>query len=224
MGIFITICAIIIIVILLNGKSYESKETKSDYSNNPGSSYNSSQSTKTQTEEKTINVDLDQIIVFDTETTGVNPNDDEILELAIINGEGKVLFNERLKPMHKRKWTRAQEINGISPEDVKDCKTIEEYKEQLKEIFKSAKVLVGYNVGFDKKFISAAGIKFKPEVTIDVMKDFSNMREVWDDEHHHNKWFKLEEAAAYYNYSFAAHSALEDTKATLFVFNKLQGL
>lgn len=37
-------------------------------------------------------------------------------------------------------------------------------------------------------------------------------------------WFKLEEAAKYYNYQFEPHGALEDCKATLFVLKKLQGI
>ena len=173
---------------------------------------------------KEVSFDLADILIFDTETTGIFPKSEEILELAIINGCGDVLFNERFKPSHKKTWPKAQEINGISPDDVKDCKTLAEYMPQLQEIFDKPKIIAGYNVGFDLKFIHAAGIKTHAEYIKDVMKDFSDERGIYDAEHGHNKWFKLEEAASYYNYEFKPHGALEDCKATLFVFKKLNGI
>lgn len=174
--------------------------------------------------DNTVNVNLSDILIFDTETTGIFPKSEEILELAIVNGCGDILFNERFKPAHKKSWPKAQEINGISPDDVKDCKTLAEYLPQLQEIFDKPKIIAGYNVGFDLKFIHAAGIKTHAEHIVDVMKDFSDERGIYDDEHGHNKWFKLEEAASYYNYEFKPHGALEDCKATLFIFKKLQGI
>lgn len=52
----------------------------------------------------------------------------------------------------------------------------------------------------------------------------ADSRGIYDEKHGHNKWFKLEEAAKYYNYQFEPHGALEDCKATLFVLKKLQGI
>ena len=174
--------------------------------------------------EEEVFADLDEILIFDTETTGIFPDSEEILELAIVNGCGDILFNERFKTAHKKSWPKAQEINGISPEDVKDCKTLAEYLPQLQEIFDKPKIIAGYNVGFDLKFIHAAGIKTNAPGIIDVMKRFADSRGIYDEKHGHNKWFKLEEAAKYYNYQFEPHGALEDCKATLFVLKKLQGI
>ena len=56
------------------------------------------------------------------------------------------------------------------------------------------------------------------------MKRFADSRGIYDEKHGHNKWFKLEEAAKYYNYQFEPHGALEDCKATLFVLKKLQDI
>ena len=36
------------------------------------------------------------------------------------------------------------------------------------------------------------------------------------------KWQKLSKAAAYYGYKFKAHDSLEDVRATLYVYNKMQ--
>jgi DNA polymerase III epsilon subunit-like protein len=148
--------------------------------------------------EEWVSADLDEILIFDTETTGIFPDSEEILELAA--------------------------INGIKPADVKDCKPISDYLPQLQEIFSKPKIICGYNVSFDLKFIHAAGIKTNAPGIIDVMKSFADSRGIYDEKHGHNKWFKLEEAAKYYNYQFEPHGALEDCKATLFVLKKLQGI
>ena len=103
------------------------------------------------------------------------------------------------------------------------CKPISDYLPQLQEIFSKPKIICGYNVSFDLKFIHAAGIKTNAPGII-VMKRFADSRGIYDEKHGHNKWFKLEEAAKYYNYQFEPHGALEDCKATLFVFKKLQGI
>ena len=36
------------------------------------------------------------------------------------------------------------------------------------------------------------------------------------------KWQKLSTAASYYGYKFKAHDSLEDVRATLYVYKKLQ--
>ena len=47
------------------------------------------------------------IICLDTETTGLNHYDDEILQLSIIDGSGAILFSEYVKPVHHECWTDA---------------------------------------------------------------------------------------------------------------------
>ena len=60
-------------------------------------------------------------LVFDLETTGLNPAEDEILEAAIVTTDGNILFESRFKPACVTEWPKAQNINGISPEMVADA-------------------------------------------------------------------------------------------------------
>ena len=93
------------------------------------------------------------------------------------------IINRKIKKAKK-------EEEGVSADlDVKECKPISAYLPQLQEIFSKPKIICGYNVSFDLKFIHAAGIKTNAPGIIDVMKRFD------DEKHGHNKWFKLEEAA-----------------------------
>ncbi|MCQ2596540.1 MAG: YifB family Mg chelatase-like AAA ATPase [Treponema sp.] len=170
---------------------------------------------------------LSKIIVFDTETTGITPGQDELLQVSIIDGNGKTLFNNYVKPEHKTEWQNAQAINGISPETVKDAASIKEYIPELQKIFDNADVLVSYNGIFDVGFLEAAGIKIgsnKPH--LDVMKAFAP---VFSEKTDHPrsidgyKYKKLSEAGAYYNFDYKAHDSLGDTTVTLEVAKRIYG-
>ena len=148
---------------------------------------------------------------------------DEILSLAIVDKEGKVLFNELIKPTSRQRWPKAQEINGISPAMVKDKKKIGEYQEQIQRIFDAADLVVGYNTEFDLSFIRNAGIRYSGRVA-DVMLDFAEINGDWDDYHEDYRWQKLSKCAEYYGYDWgktAAHDALADTLATRFCFYRI---
>ena len=156
-------------------------------------------------------------IVIDCETTGLNPGYDEILQLAIIDQHGNTLFNERIRPSSRKEWREAERINGISPEDVKDCKTFLHHKDTVQRIVDGASIVVGYNFQqFDKWFLIDKGIDFSTKASYDVMLEFAEIYGEWNDYFQDYKWQKLTTCALYYSYgSFGAHDALEDCKATL---------
>lgn len=74
-------------------------------------------------------------VYLDTETTGLHPEEgDEILSLTIVDANGRLLFDERFKPKHKKEWPEAQTVNHISPDDVEHLTTIDAYMEQMASI------------------------------------------------------------------------------------------
>ena len=172
---------------------------------------------------KLLNTSPEKIIVFDTETTGLNPyGNDEILQLAIINGNGEELFSSYIKPDLRKTWAKAAEVNGITPRMVKDSPHFEEVEEKVQEIFDSADVIVGYNVEFDIRFIEASGIKINKKAKIfDVMREYAVVRGIKNDYYGDYKFCKLEQCARAYKYKFDAHNALEDAKATLHCYKSL---
>lgn len=161
---------------------------------------------------------------FDTETTGVAWND-EILSLAIVDQDYYVLFNKRFKPVRKIEWPNAQAVHGISPEDVKDCLPILAYKKEIIDIFSNYNLVIGYNVGFDFRMLEHdLGIDFTIGCIVkDVMLDFAR---IYGEKGKYGsyKWQKLVTCAKYYNYQFNAHDALEDVKATIYCYKKMEGI
>lgn len=163
-------------------------------------------------------IDPSKIVVFDTETTGLNKRDnDEAVSLAMVDGNGKVLFDTLLKPEHRRTWKDAERIHGITPADVKDAPKLSSIIDQVKSYLDNAELVVGYNLQYDIGILRVPVAKAKQ---FDVMLEFATFYgEKWPSGE--RKWSKLTECAAHYHYTYPPHGALEDTKATLHCFNSL---
>lgn len=164
-----------------------------------------------------------KILFYDLETTGLQAGSDEILQLAIVDGNGNELINTYIKPQHKRKWDKAEAVNGISPEMVKDAPVMPALFNKIQELIYDAEWLVGYNsTKFDDNFLKAAGLDLSSVKEYDVMLEYAERYNAYDEYHGNRKWSKLIEAAHRWDYRFPAHDALNDTKATLFIFQKMR--
>ena len=95
---------------------------------------------------------------LDTETTGLNPKYDEVIELCLLlveyRGQGDYsVVDEYSGLRHPAKPISAvaQSIHGISPEMVRGCVLDDN---RVSAIFRQAKILVAHNAGFDRSFLS----------------------------------------------------------------------
>lgn len=157
-------------------------------------------------------------ISIDTETTGLDSNVDEILQVAIVNANGETLYNKYFKPQNHTEWKEAEAVNHITPEMVKDCPTIDKAADEISIILCNAKKIIGYNTPFDLAFLRAAGIQIPESAEIvDVMQMFTEIKG------EPQKWHKLTECAEYYGYKWegAAHDSTADAKATMYCYNQM---
>jgi len=152
-------------------------------------------------------------LIFDIESTGLDPQNDRIVQLAImvIDEEGNVkvnkskLYNPEI-PISKS----AQETHGISDKHVKDAPTFDEDAKKLKKLFEG-KILIGYNLlRFDLPMLMAEFARAEVDVTfsgkyIDILLVEKKLNSN-----------KLEDV--YYRYTgeemVDAHDALADINAT----------
>ncbi len=166
----------------------------------------------------------DNLIVLDVETTGTDIYSDEILQVSIINEQGEILLNSYVKPQKHSEWKKAEAIHGITQAMAANSPSIEQLKEQIQNIIDEADIIVGYNIdAFDIPFLEeSAGINFKDKDTYDVMLAFAPIYGDYNERYGNYKWQSLSTCANYYNYEFNAHNSLEDTKATLYCYQKVK--
>lgn len=174
-------------------------------------------------DKNTINpVKNEKVIALDTETTGFLA-DDEVLQLSVLDGNGKTLFNEYFKPNHKTSWESAMQCNHITPEMVSDKKPITAYKEQIEGLLKQADRIVGYNTGFDMTMLSQNGIDLPNEKKyVDLMVPFADVMGK-KDMYGKPKMQKLVVCAAHYGFKQDDdwHNSMADTNATMFCYHKM---
>ena len=157
-------------------------------------------------------------VVFDVETTGLNPENCDIIEIGAVkikNGEIVEKFQTLIKP-RERISDYITSINGITNEMVEDCK----YGEFIiPDFYKFCEgcVLVGYNVNFDYQFIQKlagkVGLDFKNEIS-DAMEIAKNKLKLGN--------YKLITVVKSLNLELEnAHRAYNDALATAKVYLKL---
>ena len=163
-------------------------------------------------------LDKSKILVFDVETTGLEPAVDEIIQVTILDGYGTVLFNSYIRPKHHRSWKVAEAVNHINYQAVKDKPFFSDVRAEIQSLFNSASLVVGYNVNFDINFVQAAGIVVSGQI-FDVMTAFASYRADVDKTFYRK--CKLKECADYFGHCYSPHDSTEDAAVTLSCFDSL---
>lgn len=163
-------------------------------------------------------------IVIDTETTGLNFENDEILQVSIVDLDGNLLFNSYIRPYLKTQWPGAQRINHITPEMVQDAPYLHEVAPRIRGIFRAAELVIGYNTSFDLEFLWPV-LKGEPPASriYDVMLAFAPIFGEWDSKNETYKFQKLSTCADYFGYipTVEYHNSLGDVMATLYCYEKI---
>ncbi len=96
------------------------------------------------------------ILVFDVETTGTKKDFDQIIELSVQQGLGDDVPRKtwRFRPSVPIS-PGAQQVHGISMDDLADCEPFSNVAEKIHRGFAKADVIVGYNVSFDLELLQS---------------------------------------------------------------------
>lgn len=153
---------------------------------------------------------VEDYVVFDLETTGINPEWDEIIEISAVRVEqGKIAdhFSTLVNP-GRHIPAAASAVNGITDRMVADAPHISEVIEDFMD-FIGAAVLVGHNIHtFDLKYIRRVlGEKMGRELENDYIDTLYMARRCLPQLSHH----RLTDLSAYYHIDTkGAHRALND--------------
>ena len=161
---------------------------------------------------------LDKVVVFDTETTGLHPYEDEIVSISIMDGMRNTLLDTYVRPTSAKSWPESEAIHGISPSMVRGCPTIDRLGPQIRNALCGDKLIVGYNVNFDLQFLTEVGVIEYPRHTFDVMDEFARIRGRGEKRNGRYRWSKLSQMAEHYGYDYVAHKSANDTRATLYCY------
>lgn len=165
-------------------------------------------------------MNLDDILILDLETTGLNRDgDDEPIEIAVINGHGRVIINTLIKPTKKTEWPEAEKIHGITPNMVNDSNTTFDVIQSILRDALPNKTLVIYNADFDTQFFDIELLSLTSNIVC-AMKLYAKAIGDWNDYYNDYRWHKLTEAARHTKHEWQgkAHSALSDCYACLHVY------
>lgn len=158
-----------------------------------------------------------EYLIIDTETTGLEGSCNDVIQLGIIDQDGNILHNEYYGS-GLESWDEAEEIHGISPEQVRGKSILDQ--DFVRDITRGKSVII-YNAQFDSKFLDLSEAK---EVGC-VMETFAEEYGDYNDYFQSYTWQKLTTAYSYYGNDvnqIKAHDAIGDCLMTLSVFRKLQ--
>ena len=159
-------------------------------------------------------------VYLDLETTGLDPADDEILEIGILDDDGTALLDSLVHPIRHRTWLRAQAINGISPADVCDAPTLDDLRPRIRAAVAGREVVI-YNAPFEAGFLPA---ELAGAARIHcAMRAFAAVFGEWSPKYDEWRWQRLHVAAAHVGYQWPgdSHRALNDCQATRAVWHWL---
>jgi DNA polymerase-3 subunit epsilon len=153
--------------------------------------------------------------IWDTETTGLGDTD-EIIQIAIIEPNGSIVFETLLNPVKRRISSEAKAIHGLDLKKLKDAPTYGDIAPELRDIL-HGKLVVAYNAKFEFKMLIQTAAKHKPVVDYKftmkcAMESYSQFVGIWSDYHRNYTWQKL---------PGATHNAVEDCRATLKIIKEM---
>lgn len=172
---------------------------------------------------------------IDVETTGLNEKKNDIIQLAcipIINGVVQPTFNEYCQPFNFNAIEpEALKVHGLTLEMIDTFQPPNVMFDKFIDYIKSFGVkftIAGFNVNFDKRFLSASFSKisknqdFSKLFTIDIHCTYKRATDVKGKIA--SKSLKLEALANLYGIKINAHDALSDISATIEVDKIISGL
>ena len=161
---------------------------------------------------------MNNYVVIDTETSGINPEKDEIIRLSalkIVSGETADEFSSFVKP-RKPLSAEVERLTGITNKSLEEKRPIKVVMPDFLQFIGNS-TLVAHNIGFDMRFINAALkymgqpiIKNETEDTLSLARKKCNAEK-----------FSLRAVAKFLRIDY---QDLTDNEIVFYVYEKLKGM
>lgn len=169
---------------------------------------------------KEVNQPLNEYIVLDTETTGLIPLENEVIQLSMLkikNGNVIDIFNNFYKP-HNSIPERVSQINGITDETVADKPFIDECLNDISSFIGNLPI-VGHNVGFDVEFLDKYFMQKENKKLLNEWADTMKIAKNLFDARYYNLNFLSKKFNKNY---FPSHNSLDDCYATFELYENIK--
>ncbi|MEA2073964.1 MAG: 3'-5' exonuclease [Campylobacterota bacterium] len=171
----------------------------------------------------------DEYVVFDTETTGLNPKEDEILSIGAVKIKGNKILTSQTFEVYiknlKEISSKSIEIHGIRPCDLENARSADEAVKEFLN-FIQGRVLVGYYLEFDiaminKYIVPILGIKL-PNKAVEISEIYYDSQIATIPQGHIDLRFDTM-LKKFDIPNMGVHNAVNDAVMSAMIFLKLKG-
>ena len=153
--------------------------------------------------------------------TGRNAETDEVVEIAITDLTGAVLFEKRVKPQNVETWLASDVSGGLSPADVEDADELYQFETEISELFEKAPVVVAQHMPHTEAMIERGWITLPDFNGFDVIERFRLSHCTTDYPSEPATTASLESIAAYYGIACSTDTPASEAAAVAACYKAL---
>ena len=138
------------------------------------------------------------VVSFALRTTGYDTEEDEVVQLTIVDLDGKELFSKTVKPQNREEWEAGEASGGIGPADVEDAPELYQFEEEISDLFEQAAIVVGQHMTFADNVIESSWVTLPEYKGFDIIEQFCLTHSTTDYRNEPATVATLEGIASYY--------------------------
>lgn len=168
-----------------------------------------------------------EFVVIDSETSGLDFERDEVIELSIVTGSGAILFNSLIQPEDPWRSGLATDIHGIDRKMLQAAPRFPDVWPRIQQVLRRYRRVLVYNAAFDHAMLRNTARRYGyrvPAVEWEcLMVQFARYASEWDDYHGGYGWVSLDWACREMGvqHDGPGHRALADTQRALGVLKAM---
>ena len=121
---------------------------------------------------ETSELPVEEGIAVAVRTTGYEVGVDEIVEISIVDFDGKELLSQVVKPQNIEDWSDAEASGSIMPSDVAEAPELFQFEDEIRDLFEKASIVVGQHIDFVREMIEASWVALPDFKGYDLIAEF----------------------------------------------------